>query len=111
MLKAMIWALLLCIIAFLHSCSGNQLAKHDTISHPLSKEKIDVWVPSFKNVAWTVFNIKNMVDLAQSPKSLNIRVLCMTPGENKCSKLRELIDISFPLLSITVFDLSQECNR
>jgi hypothetical protein len=57
-----------------------------------------------------MFNIKNMIDLSYSSKHLDIRVLCMTPGENKCSKLQELVDISFPSHSIKVHDLSENCT-
>mmetsp|Transcript_28745 Transcript_28745/g.53491 ORF Transcript_28745/g.53491 Transcript_28745/m.53491 type:complete len:305 (-) Transcript_28745:195-1109(-) len=92
----------------LNHCSANQVFK------PLGAtpriEKIDVWVPSFKNVPWTMFNIKNMLDLARNPSGLAIRVICMTPGENSCEKIKELLDSAFPTRHIAVHDLSQTCT-
>lgn len=73
--------------------------------------KIDVWVPSFKNEAWTLFNIENMVDLARNPSSLDIRVLCMTPGEGECSRLSDLLTAAIPSVDLKVVDLSKVCNR
>jgi hypothetical protein len=85
-----------------HPTLGGRHIKH-------SAERIDVWVPSFKNTAWTVFNIKNMFDFSRSPSSLAIRVICMTPGENKCRQLQNLVDTAFPSHIIKVHDLSIEC--
>jgi hypothetical protein len=92
--------------AYLTAVAGKEAVVH----HPTSREKIDVWVPSYKNVAWTIFNIKNIIDLAHSPSRLDIRVMCMTPDENKCHHLQELIDTSFPLYAIKVHDLSKQCT-
>lgn len=107
-----IQSFLLLFASVCHYC----LAKHPLISNP-SKDaslvgagKIDVWIPCYKNAAWAVLNIRNMIDLARHPSSLDIRVVCMTP-DKKCAQLQRLLDVSFAPYSVHVHDVSDQCTR
>lgn len=99
---------LILFLFLLSYSSANQVFKH--LGSERHVPRIDVWIPSFKNVPWTIFNIKNMFELARNPNGLAIRVVCMTPGENSCDKMKDLLDNVFPNRNIAVHDLSQTCT-